>query len=138
MEVKRLEYEKAKIQLARRAIVAPLSGVVSVVRKDEGEFVAPNDPYVAEIVMLDPLLATFSIPSRDAAALAPGQPVKVFLDDAVQFVEGEVDTVAPVTDAESGTVRVKIRITNRDGQFRCGERCTLQLGKLPASETTPP
>ncbi|MCU0960085.1 MAG: efflux RND transporter periplasmic adaptor subunit [Pirellulaceae bacterium] len=138
MEVKRLEYEKAKIQLARRAIVAPLSGVVSAVRKDEGEFVAPNDPYVAEIVMLDPLLATFSIPSREAAALEPGAAVQVFLDDAARFVAGEVDTVAPVTDAESGTVRVKIRITNLQGQFRCGERCTLQLGELPARPTTQP
>ncbi len=138
MDVKRLEFEKVKIQLARRAIAAPLAGVVSAIHKDEGEFVAPNDPYVAEIVMLDPLLATFSLPSRDAAQLAVGQAVNVFLDDANRFVQGAVDTVAPVTDAESGTVRVKIRITNPQGQFRCGERCTLQLGELPARPTTQP
>lgn len=138
IDVKRLEYEKAKIQLARRAIAAPLAGVISAVHKEEGEFVAPTDPYVAEIVMLDPLLATFSIPSRDAAALAVGQPVNVFLDDANRFVDGEVDTVAPVTDAESGTVRVKVRITNPQGQFRCGERCTLQLGGLPTRPATQP
>lgn len=138
ISVKRLEYEKAQIQLARRAIAAPFTGVVSVVHKDEGEFVAPNDPYVAEIVMLDPLLATFSIPSRDAAQLTPGQPVSVFLDDADRFVDGEVDTVAPITDAESGTVRVKVRITNPQGQFRCGERCTLQLRELPARSTPQP
>jgi len=127
MEVKRLEYEKAKIQLARRSILAPLSGIVSVLRKDEGEFVAPNDPYVLEIVALDPLLATFSLPSLDAARLHPDDVVTVYVDGADQLVKGQVETIAPVTDAESGTTRVKVRIANPAGQYRSGERCTLQL-----------
>jgi RND family efflux transporter MFP subunit len=127
MEVKRLECEKAKVQLARRAVVAPLAGIVSVLHKDEGEFVAPNDPYVLEIVALDPLLATFSVPSPDAAQLQRDATVTVYVDGAEQLVKGQVETIAPVTDAESGTTRVKVRIANPEGQYRSGERCTLQL-----------
>ncbi len=135
-QLKRLELEKARIQLARRVIFAPLSGVVATLRKDEGEFVAPNDPYVVEIVTLDPLLAAFSIPSSEAATLHKGDSVSVYLDDAEQVVSGEIDVVAPVTDAESGTVRVKVRIANHDGAFRGGERCTLQL--KPATQLARP
>ena len=130
MEVKRLEYEKAKIQLARRVIVAPLAGVVSVLRKDEGEFVAPNDPYVLEIVTLDPLLATFSVPSPEAAQLHKDDTVTVYVDGTEQLVKGQVETIAPVTDAESGTTRVKVRIANSEGHYRSGERCTLRLEKV--------
>jgi RND family efflux transporter MFP subunit len=136
MEVKRLEYEKAKIQLARRAILAPLSGVVNTVHKDEGEFVAPNDPYVVEIVALDPLLATFSVPSLEAAQLRQDDTVTVYLDNVEQVVKGQVDTIAPVTDAESGTTRVKVRIANGERKLRSGERCTLQLQH--ESAITPP
>ena len=129
LEVKRLEYEKVKIQLARRAIRAPLTGVVNVLHKDEGEFVAPNDPYIVELVELDPLLATFSVPSHEAVRLRQGETVRVCLEPNGEetIVNGVVELVAPVTDAESGTVRVKVRIANSEGAFRSGERCTLQL-----------
>ena len=89
--MKRLEHEKAKIQVARRLVVAPLSGVVTVLHKDEGEFVAPNDPYVLEIVTLDPLLATFSVPSNEAVHLRQDEKVSVYLEDVAKIVEGEVD-----------------------------------------------
>jgi RND family efflux transporter MFP subunit len=127
LQVKRLEHEKIQVQLARRVILSPIDGVVNLLRKDVGEFVAPNDPHVVELVELDPLLATFSIPSYEAVRLKKGQKVPVFLEDVADFVEGTVDMVAPVTDAESGTVRVKVRIVNSDGRYRCGERCTLQM-----------
>jgi RND family efflux transporter MFP subunit len=133
MEVKRLEHEKAKVQLARRAITAPLAGIVSVVRKDEGEFVAPNDPYVLEIVALDPLLATFSVPSPDAARLRHDDTVTVYVDGADQLVKGQVETISPVTDAESGTTRIKVRIANPAGQYRSGERCTLKLENVSST-----
>ena len=46
--------------------------------------------------------------------------------------------MAPITDAESGTVRVKVRIANQDGQFRGGERCTLQLQNASAAANPRP
>jgi len=138
MEVKRLEYEKAKIQLARRAVLAPLTGVVNTIHKDEGEFVAPNDPYIVEIVTLDPLLATFTVPSAEASQLHQDDNVVVYLDSADQVVQGQVDTIAPVTDAESGTVRVKVRIANSDRKWRSGERCTLQLNRASAVASAQP
>ena len=42
-------------------------------------------------------------------------------------VKGAIDFISPVTDAESGTVRVKVRIDNPQNKYRSGQRCALQL-----------
>jgi multidrug efflux pump subunit AcrA (membrane-fusion protein) len=38
-----------------------------------------------------------------------------------------VDFVSPVTDADSGTVRVKLRIANKDNLLRSGIRAVINL-----------
>jgi RND family efflux transporter MFP subunit len=125
--VRKLEYEKIKIQLERRTVRAPLAGVVTVVHKEPGEFVAPNAPELLKLVQLDWLLAVFSIPSHQALLLTAGQTVIVRLADGLRPLEGTIEFISPVTDAESGTVRVKVRMDNRSGLFRSGQRCSLQL-----------
>jgi multidrug efflux pump subunit AcrA (membrane-fusion protein) len=47
--------------------------------------------------------------------------------DGLRSLEGTIEFISPVTDAESGTVRVKVRMDNRSGLFRSGQRCSLQL-----------
>jgi RND family efflux transporter MFP subunit len=125
--VRKLEYRKIYVQLERRTVRSPIDGVIKRLHKDPGEFVAPNDPYVLELVDLDRLLANFAVPSHEAVRLKEGQAISVFLDDVDQFVTGVVEFVSPVTDAESGTVRVKVRVANNEGKYRSGERCTLLL-----------
>lgn len=131
--IRKLEYQKIRAQLERRKIRAPISGVVIKVHKELGGFVAPNDPAVATLVQLDPLRATFSLTTEQANQLAMDQQVTLWshpangeMSGAAEAMEGTVEFVAPVTDAESGTVRVKIRIDNPENRYRAGERCTLQ------------
>ncbi len=125
--IKRLEHAKIEVQLRRRSIRSPIQGVVSETHKDLGEFVAPNSPEVLTIVELDPLLATFSIPSPQAARLKVGGKMKVKFPSASKPVEGVIQFIAPTTDAESGTVRMKVRIENSRGKCRSGERCVVNL-----------
>lgn len=127
LELRRLECNKVQVQLNRRRVRAPIDGIVNLLHKDEGEFVAPNDPNILEIVCLDPLMATFNVPSQLASGLKHEQEVSVFLEDVEEWVEGRVTVIAPVTDAESSTVRVKVRIPNSEKKYRSGEHCTLQL-----------
>ena len=110
LAVKKLEYEKIKAQLERRIIRSPADGVVTKSVKDEGEYVAPNDPNFFTVVQLHQLLATFSIPSLLARDLKVEQKVRLGFSDQSSLAEGIVEFVSPVTDAESGTVRVKVRI----------------------------
>ena len=125
LAIRQLEYNKAAIQVQRRKITAPLSGVVAIVMKEPGEFVAPTDPYLLKLVQLDQLMATFSVQSTVAEQFEVGQPSRIAVGG--QVIQGRLERMAPITDAESDTVRIKIRIDNTEGAFRSGERCSLLL-----------
>jgi len=125
--VKELEYRKIKVQLDRRTIISPINGVVTTLHKDVGEFVAPNAPEIMTVVQLDPLLATFSISGPAAATLTLGQTLKIHFPISRREIDGRVSFISPITDAESGMVRVKVRIANPDGKSRSGERCLIVI-----------
>ena len=125
---KQLQYEKIKTQLARRTIRAPLAGVLTATHKQPGEFVSSTSPDVATLVQIDTLLATFTTESAQIVKLRVGQQLKVRLLDSQLEAAGVVEFISPVNDAESGAVEVKVRIDNREGRFRSGERCTVHVG----------
>ncbi len=57
--------------------------------------------------------------------LKVGQKMKVRFSQIDKESMGKISFIAPVTDAESGTVRMKIRIKNPNREFRSGERCMI-------------
>lgn len=124
--IKGLQYKKIEAQIARRTIRSPIVGVVSAILKHKGEFVTPNSPGVVTIVQLDPVLAVFSVMSPQAINLRKDQTVTIRLVGG-RLVKGTIDVIAPVINAESDTVRIKVRIDNSDGSWRSGERCKLLL-----------
>lgn len=132
--IKKLDYAKINAQLVQRTIRSPFDGVVTTLHKEKGEFVAPNSPEVLTLVELDSLLAHFSIMSSEAKRLSIGQKVQIRFPASVQNAERVVESIAPVTDAESGTVQVKVRIANPKGSFRSGERCMM---RLPSNSPAP-
>ena len=91
LEVKELEYRRIKEQLEQRTVRAPIDGVITEMHKDKGEAVSPIDAIVLTIVQLDPLLASFSIPSRQASDLGDGQPVQLRIASADTPAEGTVE-----------------------------------------------
>jgi RND family efflux transporter MFP subunit len=127
LAIREMEYRKIVTQLERRVIRSPIDGVIAKRHKDEGEFVAPNSPETFTVVQLDPLLAAFSVMSAQAGKLRTGQEVEVRFAGVGQPAKGTIEFIAPVTDAESGTVLVKVRIDNPDGSYRSGERCSIRL-----------
>ena len=124
---RRLEYEKIKAQLDRRTVHAPISGALTTIQKVAGEFVAPNNPDVVTLVQIDKLLANFTLMSAQMQQLKEGQQVAVHFQGVQAPAMGTVEFISPVTDAESGTVLVKIRIENAQGQFRSGQRCSIHV-----------
>lgn len=124
---RRLEYEKVNAQISRRTVRSPMSGVVTTLHKRAGEFVAPNSPDVLTIVQIDVLLANFTMTGPQASKLSVDEKVNVRFSISGKEAMGTVDFISPVTDAESGTVLVKIRVPNSDSRFRSGERCRVQI-----------
>ena len=89
----------------------------------------------------------FSLTTQQSGNLHVGQEVTVHLSGQPQPLSAAVEFIAPITDAESGTVLVKVRLDNSPGSYRSGTRCTLQLPEpsavaqptLPAGdEASPP
>jgi RND family efflux transporter MFP subunit len=136
-----LERKKIEAMIERRTLRSPIDGIVSKIYKDEKEFVSPNSAAVLTVVQLDPLRVTFSLPTAAAASLTVGQSVALELPENGARVSGKVEFVAPITEAESGTVRVKVLFPNSGGAHRCGVRCLLNLdvpagdGKSAGSQT---
>ena len=90
---------------------------------------APNNPDVLTLVQIDALLVNITLNAQQAAKLQIDETVAVrFLDNGARTT-GKISFISPVTDAESGTVLVKIRVENPKGRFRSGARCKISLPK---------
>lgn len=138
LKIKALEEKRIRAQLERRRLRSPISGIVTEIRKDEGEFVSPNDPTVLTLVQLDPLLVVFSVPSGQATGIREGNRVPVYIGEANSKTEGIVEFVSPTADAQSGTCRVKVRIANSDHRWFSGEKCRIELRKGAGGQVAQP
>lgn len=127
LALRRLEHKKIAVQLERRTVTAPVDGVVTLVTKYPGEFVSPVDPEVVTVVQLNPLRATFLMSRTQSSKMLVGSKVTIAFTDSSLKADGVVEQVSQLTDAESGTVPVRIRIDNPEGKYRSGERCTLEV-----------
>jgi RND family efflux transporter MFP subunit len=122
-----VECEKIQAMIERRNVRSPLDGVVLKLHREEGEYVSLASPTVATVVQLDPLRVTFGLPTRHARPMRVGDRVPILLVDENKPVTAEIESISPVTEAESGTVSVKLRLANADGTVRAGVRCALNL-----------
>jgi RND family efflux transporter MFP subunit len=128
-----LELRRQEVQLERRRILSPLSGVVAKVLHQPGEYISPGDTAIARIIAKDTLIAVFNLPAADAMQLRIDQKVPVRPRTVPRFVQGVVESIAPAIDGESGTVGVRIRVDNRDEALLPGDRCLLaNVRQLPA------
>jgi len=112
--------ELARLELSYTAIEAPIDGVVSERMIKVGNMVGTTQP-VFRVTAFDPLLATLHVPERELSRLAAGQ-AAVLRADAIpgeRFV-GVIDRISPVVDADSGTFRVTVELTDDTGRLRPG------------------
>jgi RND family efflux transporter MFP subunit len=130
-KIDELEYRRISALIERRILKSPIDGVVTRLYKEEAEFVGGTTAPFMTIMQLDPLRITFSVPNSHAQALRVGQSVPLALPESKRRAVGQVEFVSPVTDAESGTVRVKVLLKNSDGHYRSGVRCEIELGTTP-------
>jgi RND family efflux transporter MFP subunit len=124
--VREIEMRRAKAELERRTIVAPFSGLVSKIHRREGEFLSPLRPEIATIIKVDKLLANFAISSSQISQFEPGAEFELQFESG-RVVTARVYSVGVQTDAQSGTVEVKLVFDNPNGEFRAGEICSLNI-----------
>jgi RND family efflux transporter MFP subunit len=128
-----LEFRRIAAMIDRRMLKSPINGVVTRLYKEEADYVGASVSPVMTIMQLDPLRITFSIPNSAGQSLRLGQSVALMLPESEQNAVGKVEFVSPVSEAESGTVRVKVLLKNPDGKYRCGVRCVIDLDVKPTT-----
>ncbi len=124
--VREIERRRAAVQLERRTIVSPFEGVVARIHRREGEFLSPLHPEVVTIIQVDRLLATFAIPSSQLEDFTVDKEFNLEMENG-SLIKGNVYRIGVETDAQSGTVIVKLVINNDSRKLRSGEVCTLNL-----------
>ena len=118
--VRRADVALARVVVAKSEIRAPFDGIVTRRWIKQGQLLAANDN-VFDVADFNDLRADLRVPERDAVALAAGQPVD-FTVDALgnRHFDASIERVAPIVDRESGTVKVTVRVDNRDRSLRPG------------------
>ncbi len=130
-QLRQMELHRYQLQLERRKIRVPMAGVISKVLRKPGEYISPSDPSVAQLLVLDKLLAVFNVPVEETVSIRIGDTVNIFLRSSSTTIEAKVSSIAPDIDGESGTLQIRVELDNADGNLLSGDRCTLQL--VPAS-----
>ena len=124
--VHEIEQRRSQVLLERRRIKAPFDGVIAKLHRQQGEFLSPLKPEIATLVQVDRLLATFMVPSSQVDQFEIGRTLEIELENG-RVVDGKVHRVGVVTDAQSGTVELKLVIENPDNELRSGEICSLKV-----------
>ncbi|PJK09846.1 efflux transporter periplasmic adaptor subunit [Lysobacteraceae bacterium NML120232] len=102
----RAAHQMARLELSYTTVEAPISGVIASKSIKPGNFVQINSP-VFRIVDTSRLEATLNVPEREIDRIKKGQPVVLRVDALPgRSFAGQVDRIAPVVDAGSGTFRV--------------------------------
>jgi macrolide-specific efflux system membrane fusion protein len=133
LEMKRKENElaAAKLDVARRQIVAPFDGVVVQIFVRLGEWVEPGQKAM-RIVNVEKLKAEGFVDAREASSELLGQPVRLSValaDDPAAAFGGKVSFVSPEVDPITGQVRIWAEIDNRDGRLRPGQPVKMTIGR---------
>lgn len=125
--------EAAELALAAREqemrqLVAPVAGIVTLVKVRTGEWAAPGEPIVR---LVDASSCELRLHVSQAAArrLRAGQSVPVAIEDPAFAapVGGKVSFVAPVVDAASGLVEVRVQLPNAERRIRPGVKARLRV-----------
>lgn len=126
----KLEQQGAEQEKQMRQLVAPVSGVVTKVDIEPGEWAKPGEALI-RLVDASTLVFKTNIPMAAVGGVKQGGvlPVLVEGDGArVAQVPARITFVSPVADAASGLVEVRASIANPGGKLRAGSKAVLRLG----------
>jgi RND family efflux transporter MFP subunit len=107
------KYEEAKKEIDRMSLKSPIDGTIEEIHVETGESInALAD--VARIVRIDPLWIDVPVNLAKASTLKSGGIANVtFPNPDNKSIEGKIIYVAAVADAASGTLRVRVEVSNK-------------------------
>ncbi|GIO02659.1 efflux RND transporter periplasmic adaptor subunit [Brevibacillus laterosporus] len=115
----------AKTTLSNSTITSPIDGMIAIRNIEPGEMAAPSIPLMT-IVNMDTVVIKASVPQEQVNHLKKGQTVQVVVNKDKKMI-GTIDFISPVSDANSTTFPVKIRVKN-DGSLLAGMIAEVYFG----------
>ncbi|NDV62880.1 efflux RND transporter periplasmic adaptor subunit [Puniceicoccales bacterium CK1056] len=127
-QISKIELELAREALEKKLIKAPITGIVTELPIEVGEFCEPPQ-ILLRIVDTRQFNCVANIDPALAASLSMDDPVAFSSERGSEAdkVMGKIVFISPVVDPASGLLRIKAQFTNTDGAVRPGEGGTLQL-----------
>lgn len=94
----------------------------------EGQYVEPGQG-VFQVVNTDQVWARVQVYARDVAAVRPGQPVEIILNDQPQAppLRAKVALLEPVLVGDDATVTARVYLPNHQGQLKIGQLVTARI-----------
>ena len=123
-----LDYESAEGDRLQRYITAPISGVVTKVTPQVGEWVKAGDSLL-HLVDTSVAILRLAVPHNLANALKTGaqQLIRLEFGSGVTAVTGQVKFVSPVADPASGLVQVEVSLINPARRIKTGIKGTIDV-----------
>jgi macrolide-specific efflux system membrane fusion protein len=123
-----VKLDAARVELARRRIVAPLDGVVVESSVRRGEWLEPGQK-AFRLVSIDRLKAEGFLEASRARDLQPGAAVRMsgVADSPRGPIVGRLVFVSPEVDPVTNQVRLWAEVDNSAGTWRPGDRGTLRI-----------
>ena len=116
----RLELRQAELDLSRRSVQAPISGVVGILPITSGNYVT-SDTEIATIDDRSSILIDFWVPERFAGAINVGDELKATsVARPGEVYNGIVSALDNRVDDTSRTLHVQARVPNDDDRLRAG------------------
>lgn len=122
-----LEYKAAEQERLSLRLLAPVSGVVTRVDLDVGEWSKPGEA-VLQMVDTSKCYLRASVSNAAARNLKLGAIMPIQIDGAAHAsIKGRLSYIAPVADAASGLVELRVMFDNPRGQVRPGASGRLSI-----------
>ncbi|MCF6313111.1 MAG: efflux RND transporter periplasmic adaptor subunit [Verrucomicrobiales bacterium] len=119
-EENQLRVVQIQAQIERRTLFSPINGVVERTFRDEAEAVGGGADVVMKVARLDELILVVYVDAQTGGLLKVGQKLKVSSMVGDKQGRAQVAFVSPVTDASSGTTRVRLLLGNAENLHRSG------------------
>lgn len=120
LKIRQAEIRKIEAGIETRTMRSPVNGVVTEIKREPSEAVSMNSPHVLTVVQIDRLIVNLFLPQARAEKLKTGGSATLLLGESTGRTPATVEFISPVTDAASGTVRVKFVLDNTAGKLRSG------------------
>jgi membrane fusion protein (multidrug efflux system) len=115
------------VQISKRVIRAPFSGLLGLKMVSEGSYVSPGMAIV-NLVSNNPIHLSFTVPERYNTVVQKGTVVRFRMDGSDKIYTASVLAREPQIDPASRTLRVKASAPNPDGRILPGAFAAVSVG----------